>query len=120
MPYDQDLAERVREAVADIDGEITEVNMFGGLAFLLNGNMFTGIVGSDLMLRLGAPATDAALRREHVRHMDFTGRRSKSMVFVEPAGLTGPALTEWVTQAAAFAAALPAKPRRPRASRPAS
>ncbi len=117
MPYDQDLAERLREAVADIDGEITEVKMFGGLAFLLYGNLFTGIVGSDLMLRLGGPATDAALRREHVRPMDFTGRPSKSMVFVEPAGLAGPALTEWVTQAAAFAAALPAKPRRPRASR---
>ena len=48
--------------------------MFGGLAFMLNGHMFTGVVGGELMLRLGDAGAEAALRREHVREMDFTGR----------------------------------------------
>jgi TfoX/Sxy family transcriptional regulator of competence genes len=110
VAYDESLAGRVREIVAGIDGEIIERKMFGGLAFMLNGHMFTGIVGGELMLRLGEAGAEAALRREHVREMDFTGRPMKAMVLVAPAGLEGRALAEWVTSAAAFAATLPAKP----------
>ena len=110
MAYDETLAGRVREILAGIDGEVTERKMFGGLAFMLNGHMFTGIVGEELMLRLGEAGAEAALRREHVREMDFTGRPMKAMVFVGPAGLEGRALAEWVTSAAAFAATLPPKP----------
>ena len=110
MTYDQILAGRLREIIADIDGEITERKMFGGLAFMLNGHMFTGIVGDELMLRLGEAGAEAALRREHVREMDFTGRPMKAMVFIEPAGLRGAALREWVEAAAAFARTLPPKP----------
>jgi len=109
VAYDQTLAKRVREIAAGVDGEITERKMFGGLAFMLNGHMFTGIVGNELMLRLGEAGAEAALRREHVREMDFTGRPMKAMVFIEPAGLEGPALDEWVTSAAAFALTLPPK-----------
>lgn len=111
MAYDQTLAARIREITAGIDGEVTERKMFGGLAFMLNGHMFTGIVGGDLMLRLGDAGAAAALRRDHVREMDFTGRTMKAMVFVEPAGLAGDALGEWVTSAAAFAQSLPPKSR---------
>ena len=110
MAYDGSLAGRLREIVAGIDGEITERKMFGGLAFMLNGHMFTGIVGDELMLRLGEAGAEAALRREHVREMDFTGRPMKAMVFIEPAGLEGRALNDWVTSAAAFALTLPPKP----------
>jgi TfoX/Sxy family transcriptional regulator of competence genes len=110
LAYDETLAGRLREIVAGIDGEITERKMFGGLAFMLNGHMFTGIVDNELMLRLGEAGAEAALRREHVREMDFTGRPMKAMVFIEPAGLEGPALDEWVTSAAAFALTLPPKP----------
>jgi TfoX N-terminal domain len=85
--------------------------MFGGLAFMLNGHMFTGIVGDELMLRLGDTGAKAALRREHVREMDFTGRPMKAMVFIGPAGLEGDTLAEWVLSAAAFAQSLPPKPR---------
>ena len=92
MTYDQILAGQLREVIAGIDGEITERKMFGGLAFMLNGHMFTGIVGDELMLRLGEAGAEAALRREHVREMDFTGRPMRAMVFVEPAGLEGRAL----------------------------
>jgi len=63
---------------------------------MLNGHMFTRVVGQDLMLRLGEPAASHAPSRRHVREMDFTGRPMKGMVFVEPDGLNGPALRQWV------------------------
>ena len=95
MAYDETLAARIREVTGEIDGEVTERKMFGGLAFMLNGHMFTGVVGDELMLRLGEAGAEAALHREHVREMDFTGRPAKAMVFVEPAGLEGDALAGW-------------------------
>lgn len=112
MAYDESLADRLRAVLADIDGEITERKMFGGLAFMLSGHMFTGIVGDELMLRLGEAGAEAALRREHVRDMNFTGRPMKAMVFVEPAGLDGTGLREWVATAAEFARTLPPKSAR--------
>jgi TfoX/Sxy family transcriptional regulator of competence genes len=111
MAYDETLAARIREITGGIDGEVTERKMFGGLAFMLNGHMFTGVVGDELMLRLGDAGAEAALRREHVREMDFTGRPMKAMVFIEPAALDGDALGEWVTSAAAFAQSMPPKSR---------
>ena len=109
MAYDDDLAGRVRRVVADVDGEVTERKMFGGLAFLVNGNMFTGVVGAELMVRLGEEGAEAARRREHVREMDFTGRSMKSMVYVAADGLQGADLDEWVSAAASFALSLPPK-----------
>ena len=111
MAYDETLAARIREVIGGIDGEVTERKMFGGLAFMLNGHMFTGVVGDELMLRLGDAGAETALRREHVWEMAFTGRPMKAMVFVTPAGLDGDALGEWVTSAAAFAQPLPPKSR---------
>jgi hypothetical protein len=111
VAYDEILAARIREVAGDIHGEVTERKMFGGLAFMLNGNMFAGVVGDELMLRLGDAGAQAALRREHVREMDFTGRPMKAMVFVGSAGLEGSALGEWVTSAATFAQSLPPKRR---------
>jgi TfoX/Sxy family transcriptional regulator of competence genes len=114
MAYDEDLAHRVRE-VAPAGGEVTERKMFGGLAFLLGGHMFAGVVGSELMVRIGSEAAARALERDHVREMDFTGRPMKSMVFVQPSGLHGPALEQWVTAAADYARTLaPKQPGRPR------
>jgi len=113
MAYDEDLADRVRE-VMPADGEVTERRMFGGLAFLWGGHMFVGIVGSELMIRIGAEAAQRALERDHAREMDFTGRPMKNMVFVQPAGLRGPALEQWVTAAADYARTLgPKQPGRP-------
>ena len=113
MAYDEDLADRVREVVL-IDAEVTERKMFGGLAFLLDGHMFVGIVGSELMVRIGDDAAQRALELDHVREMDFTGKPMKNMIFVEPAGLHGPALERWVTAAADYARTLPPKqPKRP-------
>ncbi len=87
----------------------SERKMFGGLAFMLDGHMCCGIVGSDLMLRLGSEGADAALNRAHVRPMDFTGRPMASMVYVAQEGTRGVALRDWVEAAAAFVRTLPPK-----------
>jgi TfoX/Sxy family transcriptional regulator of competence genes len=108
MAYDEALADRVRAALAGESG-VVERKMFGGLAFLVNGHMTCGIVGDDVMLRLGAEGAEQALRREHVRPMDFTGRPLTGMVFVEPAGARGHALRDWVQQALLFTRTLPPK-----------
>jgi TfoX/Sxy family transcriptional regulator of competence genes len=114
MAYDEDLAGRVREVMPP-DAEVTERKMFGGLAFLLRGHMFAGIVGSELMVRIGSEAAQRALELDHVREMDFTGRPMKNMIFVQPAGLRGPALERWITAAADHARTLARKqPKRPR------
>jgi hypothetical protein len=109
MAYDEDLADRVRAAIPR-GADVSERKMFGGLAFLLNGHMFVGVVGNELMVRLGYQAAQQALERDHVREMDFTGRPMKNMIFVQPPGLRGPALQNWVTAAADHARSLPPKP----------
>ena len=87
---------------------MTERKMFGGLAFMVRRHMACGIVGEDLMLRLGAEAADGA-RAPHVRPMDFTGRPMSGMVFVGPSGLQGAALRRWVGKSVAFVDGLPPK-----------
>ena len=108
MAYDEKLADRIRDAV-EIRGGVTERKMFGGLAFMLDGHMFCGVVGDELMLRLGRERAEAALDRRHVRPMDFTGRPMAGMVFVGAGGLRGVALRRWVDTAEDFAATLPPK-----------
>ena len=108
MAYDEQLADRIRNILADAAG-ISEREMFGGLAVMLDGHMCCGVVGDELMLRLGADGVRAALQRPHVRPMDFTGRTISTMVYVAPEGLRGPALRRWVEEAAAFARTLPPK-----------
>jgi len=108
VAYDETLAARVRDAMGP-EPALTERKMFGGIAFMLGGHMFCGIVGDELMLRLGREGADAALERAHVRPMDFTGRPLAGMVFVGPAGLRGPALGRWVARAVAYVRTLPPK-----------
>jgi len=83
MAYDEKLATRLRSVLKRHRG-IEEKRMFGGLAFLLDGKMCCGVVGKDLVLRLGEQGTAKALGRAHTREMDFTGRPLKTMVFIEP------------------------------------
>ena len=108
MAYDEALADRVRTLLAEEDG-LSERKMFGGLAFMLHGNMACGIVKDELMLRLGPEGADAALDRPHVRQMDFTGRPMTGMVFVALAGLEGDSLDELVKHAVAYARTFPPK-----------
>ena len=77
MAYDEELADRVRDLLASTPN-VRERKMFGGLAFMIAGNMACGIVGTDLMLRVGEDGADAALDQPHVRPMDFTHRPMRS------------------------------------------
>ena len=105
--YDEAIAERVRPLLAT--KPFTERKMFGGLAFLIGGNMACGIVGDALMVRVGADGYEAALTRSHARPMEFTGRPMTGMVFVDPPGLDEEGLATWVALGAGYAASLPAK-----------
>lgn len=108
MAYDEKLAERVRKAMATRK-RVTEKKMFGGLAFLLGGRMCCGILGDDLMVRVGPERYAAALTRPHVRPMDFTGKPLSGFVYVGSTGVkTGAALAKWLREATEYAASLPA------------
>lgn len=109
MALNETLAGRIREALAG-EPNVCERRMFGGLAFMLNGNMCCGVLGDELMLRLGDNLATAALKEPHTRPMDFTGRVIRSMLFVGPQGLAlDEDLARWVRRAAEFASGLPPK-----------
>jgi TfoX/Sxy family transcriptional regulator of competence genes len=109
MAYDEGLAQRVRELLAERDG-ISEKRMFGGLAFLIRGNMCVGIVKESLMVRVGPDAYPGLVEAPHARRMDFTGRPMKGFVFVDPDGVESDAdLRRWVGHGLAFAASLAGK-----------
>ncbi len=109
MAYDEELAERIRSALAGRE-DVVERKMFGGLAFMLGGHMCCGVVEDELVVRLGPERAEAALGRPHTRPMDFTGRPLKGFVFVTAQGVrTDAALRRWVEQATDFAASLPRK-----------
>ena len=109
MAYDEQLAERTRIALSETDA-VSERSMFGGIAFLHHGNMFCGVNGRDLMLRLGKDGAEAALDERHTREMDFTGTPLSTMVYVAPAGFRDDeSLKGWVTRALDYAKTLPKK-----------
>jgi TfoX/Sxy family transcriptional regulator of competence genes len=109
VAYDERLAERVRRALARRDG-LSERKMFGGIAFMLGGNMCCGVANGELMVRVGPERHEEALAQPHARPMDFTGRPMKGMVYVGPEGYRSDAdLAAWVSQGAQFAATLPPK-----------
>ena len=108
MAYDEKLAARVRKALAG-EADLTERKMFGGLSFMLNGNMCCGVVAGDLMVRVGPDAYGNALQQRGARPMDFTGRPMKGMVYVGPADCEGRALKTWLQRGVAFASSLPGK-----------
>ena len=104
MPHDPRLADRVRVVLGGRRG-VSERNMFGGVCFMIDGNMCCGVEGDDLMLRLGEEGAAAALEEESTRPTDFTGRPMKSMVYVSPSGVRGDdELRSWVDRAVRFAA----------------
>lgn len=116
MAYDEALAARVRAAVAAIPS-FTEMKMFGGLAFMHQGNMVLGVVKEDLMARVGAEAHQDALRQPGARPMDFAGRPMVGMVFVGPAGTKKESdLHAWVERAMSYARTM--EPKKPKVKRP--
>jgi TfoX/Sxy family transcriptional regulator of competence genes len=112
--FDEFLGGRIRSALATRD-DVVEKRMFGGLAFMVGGNMAVGVIGSDLMVRVGPEADAEALARPHARPMDFSGRPMKGYVYVAPEGVdTDEALAAWVDRGVQFASHLPAKTGRKR------
>jgi len=110
MAYDEALAERVHAILHAERDDVGERKMFGGIAFMVGGHMCVGVIGTDLMARLGEDAADAALDEPHARPMDFTGRPMRNMVYVAPAGTaTDAALRDWIARALAFVETLPPK-----------
>lgn len=109
MAYDEGLAQRVRELLAEHAG-ISEKRMFGGLAFLFHGNMFVGILNGNLMVRVGPDAYPDLVRKPHVREMDFTGKPMKGFLYVDPEGVEADAdLSRWIGHGVAYAIRLPSK-----------
>jgi hypothetical protein len=113
MPYSELLADRIRAALA-ARTDVIEKKMFGGIAFMVAGSMACGIVGKDLMARVGPDRYEDALSRPHARLMDFTGRPLRGFVLVGAPGIrTDRALQKWIDETVAFAVSQP-KRRKPR------
>jgi len=111
MAYDEELADRIREALQDVDGVI-EKRMFGGLAFLVNGHMAVSASGKGgLMLRVEPAQTDALVARPHAQRVVMRGREMDGWLRVDDAGIQTPRhLRTWVERGVAAAKALPPKP----------
>ena len=109
MAYDETLATRIR-AELQTRAAVAERKMFGGLAFMIGGNMCCCVTDQGLMVRVGVDDYEDALAQPHAGLMDLTGRPMKGWVLVAPEGVASDAgVVEWVTQGAEFAATLPAK-----------
>ncbi|MFD5141937.1 TfoX/Sxy family protein [Streptomyces sp. NPDC058401] len=109
MTYDEGLAQRIRERLGE-QAAVTEKRMFGGLAFLLHGNMTMAVSGEEVAVRVGPDQSEQALARPEARPMDFTGRPMRGWVTVSGPALTKDAvLDHWITTAVSFADTLPPK-----------
>ena len=109
MAYDDGVAQRIRECLDGQEG-IVEKKMFGGIAFMLEGNMCCGVIKDALMVRVGKDDYQAALSLPHAREMDFTGKPLTGFVYVAAAGIEDDEdLEVWVGRGVAFAKTLPPK-----------
>ncbi len=105
MAYDEDLANRIRERMADVGG-VTEKPMFGGLAFLVGGHMAVAASSQGgLMVRCDPEQTDALVARDHARPFEMRGRELQGWLRVDDVGEIGP----WVEIGVAYARSLPPK-----------
>jgi hypothetical protein len=109
MAYDKGLAQRVRELLEEKPGFV-EKKMFGGICFLLCGNMACGIIHEDLIVRAGAERYEASLKLPHTRKFDITGKPMKGWVMVSSEGYeTDEDLFHWIQQGVHYALSLPPK-----------
>lgn len=108
MAFNAEIADRVLKVLEGREG-LTERKMFGGIAFMLNGNMCCGVTNDDLMVRVGADGLEDALDQPHARPMDFTGRPMKGFVFADAGAVGDRVLRQWVQRGVTFAESLPAK-----------
>ena len=109
MAFSEELAARIRQSLARKKG-VEEKKMFGGVGFLLNGNLLVGVWRDSLNVRLGPDEGDEALKEPHVKEFDITGRPMKGWVLVGPEGVEGEEqLGGWIERATKFVKRLPAK-----------
>ena len=110
MAYDEDLANRIRE-LTSVEPNVEEKRMFGGLAFLVNGNMSVAASGrGGLMVRVPPDETETLLRREHVEPMVMAGRETRGWLRISDDGVrTKRQLQSWVTRGIDYAKSLPPK-----------
>jgi len=109
MAYDETVAQRLRAELGTLPG-LTEKKMFGGICFLLGGNMVCGVLGDDLIMRVGAAQHATALAQPGARVFDFSGKPMTGWVMVAPAGYASVEdLARWVKLAVEFAGSLPVK-----------
>jgi hypothetical protein len=109
MAFDETLAGRIRQCLAR-QRNVEEKRMFGGVGFLLNGNLLVGVWKQSLVVRLGPDEGELALREPHVKEFDITGRAMRGWVLVGPAGVRDDEpLAGWIQRAVEFVGTLPAK-----------
>ena len=109
MPYDEGLAQRVRELLEEEPG-FDEKKMFGGICFLLFGNMVCGIINDDLIVRVGVDVYEEALKLAQTKKFDLTGRPMKGWVMVLSPGLESDEnLSQWVQKDVTYVRSLPSK-----------
>lgn len=111
MSVDEATAERIRTALAPVAGRVREQRMFGGIGWMVEGNMAVGTWdGSGLLVRVGKDGMEAALAEEHVGRMQMGERTMNGFVVIDPAGIaTDATLQAWVDRGVAVALALPPK-----------
>jgi TfoX/Sxy family transcriptional regulator of competence genes len=109
MAFSEELVGRIRQGLARRKG-IEEKRMFGGIGFLLNGNLLVGVRKDSLLVRLGLEQSDEALKQAHVSEFKISGRAMKGWVLVAPEGVKDDdELSGWVQRAVQFVGKLPAK-----------
>ena len=109
MAYDEGLVQRIQEMLGDLP-DLTEKKMFGGVGFLVHGNMACGVNKDDLIVRVGPDRYEEDLAQPHARPFDFTGRPMQGWVMVGPDGYeSDDDLKQWVQQGVDFALSLPPK-----------
>jgi TfoX/Sxy family transcriptional regulator of competence genes len=109
MAYDEQLAECVREALGEVPG-LVEKKMFGGVGYMVLGNMACGVNEDNLIVRVGPARYKEALEEPHARPFDMTGRPMRGWIYVGPDGhATQQDLEQWVQQGVEFALTLPPK-----------
>lgn len=107
MTFSELTAIQIRSVMQDAPG-LSERHMFGGVAFILEGNMCCGVINDNLVVRVGPEAYERTLREPYTRPMDFTGRPLPGFVYVEPDGFaSGASLKEWVDRGIRFVRTLP-------------
>jgi TfoX/Sxy family transcriptional regulator of competence genes len=108
MAYNVKLAERIRSQLDDVP--FVEKKMFGGVGFLVNGNMACGVNKDDLIVRVDPDKHNTLLKKPHVRPFDITGRPMKGWLVVEADGVkTAKQLSTWIKEGVVFASSLPPK-----------